>query len=219
MKDKITKSESRNIFIWDIHWCFDELILLIKKLKLTPKDKVYLVWDMINKWPKSYEVISFIYEKSNQFKVVMWNHELLFLDFLDGKLPHWEYKKYLELKEKLENQNNLLNFIRNLPLYIEQKDFILLHWGILPWKKLSEHTAVEITNLTKYKWKAWYLYYTNSKKIIYWHWEANWLKIRDNTIWLDSWCVRGNELTAYILETWEIIQQKALRQYVNPFIN
>lgn len=37
--------------------------------------------------------------------------------------------------------------------------------------------------------------------------------IRDNTIGLDSGCVYGGELSAYILETAEIIQVSAKQAY------
>ena len=52
-----------------------------------------------------------------------------------------------------------------------------------------------------------------TKKIIYGHWAVEWLKIRENTIWIDSGCCYWKYLTAYILETGEIIQQKALDVY------
>ena len=107
----------------------------------------------------------------------------------------------------------MVDFIQNMPLYIETEKFIIVHGGIIPWKKIDKHEIDEITRLREYKWKPWHNYYTEDKKIIYGHWAAQWLHITDNTIWLDTGCVYWKELSAYILETGEIIQQQALMQY------
>jgi serine/threonine protein phosphatase 1 len=211
--------KARSIFIWDIHWCYDEFKLLLEKIALKKEDIVYIVWDLINKWPKSYEVLEFIYENKNQFIAIMWNHELNFINYL--KNPNSQYSNdFLELKSKIEKNNKtfLIDYIKNLPLYIEKDDFLMIHWWLIPWKKANELSAEEITRLREYEWNAWYEYYKWNKKIIYWHRAADWLKVRNNTIWLDSWCLYWNYLSAYILETEEIIQQKAIKAYVEIII-
>lgn len=211
---------SRTIFIWDIQGCYDELKLLIKKLKLKKNDKVYFVWDLVNRWPKSYKVIKYLYKNKSKFYCVKWNHELNFLNWLKWeKYPdHHIFKK---LKKKIEEKksNFLIKYLENLPLYIEEEKFILIHWWLVPNKKLSEHTAQEITNIREYNWKPWYEYYKWEKPIIYGHWAEESLQIREKTKWLDSWCVYWKALTAYILETWEVIQQNALECYVDIFKN
>lgn len=206
----------RNIFIWDIQWCYKEFKLLLKKLEITNKDKIYLVWDLINKWPKSYKVIKFLYKNQEQFKSVIWNHEVNFLTWLKWEnITNIEENKieFEKLKRKFEKHPKIFNFFENLPKYIEEEDFILIHWWLIPWKTLEEHTLNEITRTREYNWKPWYEYYEWEKKVIYWHRAINWLKIWKNTIWLDSWCVYWKFLTAYILETWEIISQNALKIY------
>jgi hypothetical protein len=54
-----------------------------------------------------------------------------------------------------------------------------------------------------------------NKVVIYGHWAADGLRIRKFTKGLDSGCVYGKRLTAYIWENWEIIQQSAFKQYVS----
>lgn len=206
-------NKSRTIFIWDIHWCYDEFILLVEKLKLTDNDKVYLAWDMINKWPNSYKVIKFLYKNKDQFKAIKWNHEVWFLNWLDWKAPKYENEIYRKLREKLEKKPKKLEFIKNLPTYIETDDFLLLHWWMKYDKKIEDHSVTEIVNLREYNWELWYKNYNKDKKIIYWHNAVDWLQIREKTIWLDSWCVYWKSLTAYVLETWEIYSQNALNIY------
>jgi len=204
----------RTIFIWDIHWCFEEFKELLEKINYDEnKDKLYLTWDLINKWPKSFEVTDFLL-KNPQIKSVIWNNEINFLRFLEQG-----YEKYNplfdEFKENFKQEH--IDYIKNLPLYIETQDWILLHGWVMPWKKLEEHSIDEITKIRKIDWKNWYEFYNWTKPIIYWHYAVDWLRIRKNTIGLDSWCVYWKRLTAYIFETWEIFQESAKQQYVKIF--
>lgn len=210
--------KGRTIFIWDIHGCYDELKLLIKKLEVLPNDIVYSVWDLINRGNKSYKVLKFFYKNQDQFQAIMWNHELNFLRWLEGK----EYKydqQFKKLKEKIEEKKSyhLIEYIRKLPKYIETDDFLLIHGWLIPGKKLHEHTQDELARTRIVQWKHWAEYYSGTKKIIYWHYWENGLQIKNNTIWLDSWCVYWKWLTAYTLETWDIISQTSLDAYINLY--
>jgi len=206
----------RTIFIWDIQGCYDELKLLIKKLKLKKNDKVYFVWDLINRWPKSYKVIKYLYKNKSRFMCVKWNHEVNFLNWLKGENSQDKHS-FKKLKNKIEEKksNYLIKYIESLPLFIEEENFILIHWWLIPNKKIEDHTEQEITNTRIYNWKPWYEYYKWDKSIIYGHWAEESLQIRINTKWLDSGCVYWKALTALILETWEVVQQNALDAYIN----
>lgn len=211
--------KGRTIFIWDIHWCYKEFKLLLKKINLTENDKIYLTWDVINRWPKSYKTLKYIFKNKEQFKLILWNQEVNFLNWIEKWKYIYDKTKFIKLEKKLENEPEILEYLKNLPAYIETPNFLLLHGWLIPWKKLSEHSIKEITSTREYNNKPWYYYYKWIKKVIYWHWWLDWLRIRKNTIWLDTWCVYGNRLTAYILETWEVIQQTALDIYINVYKN
>jgi len=213
--------KSRTIFIWDIHWCYDELKLLLSKLELQEEDRVFFTWDLINKWPESYKVIKLIYKNRKKFKVVLWNHDYWFLKYIKWKEYNFfrNNKKFEKLKRKLEKKPEIYNYFKNIPLYIEEDNFLLLHWWLIPNKPVNEHIPEEICYLRTYRWKPWHEYYNWDKKVIYGHRAIVWLNIREKTIWLDTGCCYWKNLTAYILETWEIITQNALKQYVDPFKN
>lgn len=210
--------KKRNIFIWDIHWCFDEFKLLIEKLSINEEDHIFLVWDMINKWPKSWKVIKYLYNNKNQFSAVLWNHEIAFLQRINSEEKKYESKDFIELENKFIKHPEIFNYFKNLPLFIEKKDFIVIHWWLKPWKKLEEHSETEITTIREINNEPWYIHYTGSKKIIYGHWAMNWLNIYDNTIGLDWGCVYWRSLHSYTLETWEIMTQQALKLYKDVFI-
>ncbi len=213
----------RTIFIWDVHGCYKELKLLIEKLDLQEKDEIYLTWDLINWWPKSYKVLKYMYKNKDKIKTVAWNNDLGFIEWYDSKWEKYNHqysKKIFEkLKKKIIEKETyyLIDYIRELPLYIEKENFILSHAGIIPWKELNQHTKEELTNIRKIEWEPWYNHYKWKKKIIYGHLAKNWLTIKKNTIWLDSWCVYWKWLTAYILETGEIYSQTSKDLYINLY--
>lgn len=217
IEEKMIKS--RTIFIWDVQWCYKELKLLIEKLKLEEIDRVFFVWDLINKWPKSYKVLNYVYKNRGQFRCIKWNCESNFLQYLNWNILK-ENKSLKRLKKKLEEKSAtfLLDYIKSFPLYIEEKDFIVIHWWLIPNKKIINHSEEEITTTCEFHWEPWYNKYTWNKPVIYWHWAKDGLQIRNKTKWLDSWCVYWRALTAYILETWDIIQQNALSAYLSPYI-
>jgi len=212
-------NDKRTIFIWDVHWCFDEFELLIEKLKIQDDDTVYLVWDMINKWPKSWKMIKFLYKNQDQYRCILWNHEVSFKKRFNSHdfWNNFSSEIFEKLKNKFSKNPDILEYFNSIPLYIEKEDFLLIHWWLNPDKKLSEHTIDEITKIREINDKPWFEQYTGNTKIIYWHWALNWLSIRWNTIWLDTWCLYGWALTAYVLETWDIYSQPALDIYQDIF--
>ena len=130
----------RTIFIWDIHGCYDEFQLLLEKLQITNEDVIYLVGDMINKWPKSWKVMKFIYKNKEQFKCVIWNNELNFFRFLKNEdqfcnISNESIESFKKLKEKCKKKPEVLEYFLSLPSYIEKDNFVVLHWWIVPWKE------------------------------------------------------------------------------------
>lgn len=212
----------RTIFIGDVHWCFDEFELLIEKLQIQENDTIYLVWDMINKWPKSWKMMKFLYKNRNQYKCILWNNEINFFRYLDktsdinyiSNESQWVFKK---LEKKVNDKPEILDYFKNLPLYIDLGNTLLLHGWLDPDKILEEHSEDEITRIREVNDKPWFEQYKDDKLIIYGHWAQNWLNIYNNTIWLDGGCVYWRALHAYILESWNIVTQQALKCYVDVF--
>jgi hypothetical protein len=215
-------TDNRTIFIWDIHWCFDEFELLIEKLKIAKNDKVYLVWDVINKGPKSWKIMKFLYKNRNQYKSVLWNHEVNFFRYLDKNkdntyISNESDSDFIKLEKKLEDRNKILDYFKKLPLFIEEDNFLLIHWWLDPNKNIEDHDLDEITRIREVNNKPWFEQYKWDKKVIYGHRALNWLNIYNNTIGLDGWCLYGWALHAYILESWNIVTQQALKCYVDVF--
>ncbi len=195
----------RTIFIGDVHGCLEELKQLIQKLNIK-SDRVILLGDLINRGPDSVGVVKFVYE--NQFECLMGNHEYEYLK---------NYKKnpiYQELYQQLGE--TLHKWIQQRPYYIEDKNFIAVHAGLIPNQSLKKSKPAIITSIRTYKDIPWYEYYKGKKYVIYGHWARKGLTIRNHTIGLDSGCVYGKFLSAFILEEKKIIQIPAKKKYYIP---
>lgn len=215
--------EKRTFFIGDVHGCYDELMNLVEKIGLCDEDDLYFVWDLINKWPKSHDVIEYVMNRPNTYSI-KGNHEFFStitptdidgLMYLTDKQRSWLINALPEYAESTWDLSRYHDWLSSLPLIIEEERFILVHGGIHPDFWLS--TPPEIaTMLRMHDARPWYEYYTGDKLIIYGHWAAEWLRVRANTIWLDTGCCFGGALTAYCLETHEFYQVRANAVYKTP---
>jgi diadenosine tetraphosphatase ApaH/serine/threonine PP2A family protein phosphatase len=219
--------EKRYIFIGDIHGCADELKELLEKINIQKYDKIYSVGDIINKGPKSEETVQLLIR--NNIKSVLGNHEL-FVFYVEShrsgqKTPFKLKKKHLELYDSLSESS--IEYIKNLPLYIRIPEIntLVLHGGIMPYKKINEHSAYEMTSvrivdpITKEFIKRdkdglpWYYYYSGKERIIYGHTAAVSIKYRKNTVGIDTGCLYGEKLSAYILPDDKILSVEAKKVY------
>lgn len=215
----------KKIFIGDVHGCYDELILLVEKLNINKNDEVIFVGDLINKGDKSFEVLKFVYE--NNYLSVWGNHELKFFAWREGtfkaKYPG-QQEAFQVLNDKLLSSPQIDKWLYSLPCFIEKDDFVVVHAGFTPDENLKEQSSDVLTTIREYQNKPWHSFYDGDKIIVYGHWAQQGLHIDNKTIGLDSGCVYGNFLSAYVLEekfflaskdfhNKNIIQQKALKTY------
>ena len=63
--------------IGDIQGCFDELMLLLEKINFDPKkDELIFAGDLINRGPKSLEVLEFCLANKDSIEIVLGNHDI-----------------------------------------------------------------------------------------------------------------------------------------------
>ena len=200
----------RTLFIWDIHGCYDELVELYDKMQISESDRVYATGDLINKWPYSQKVVHFIREKNIQS--VLGNHDVKFIRCLDWieKKTNW----FDAIQQDFQNHEDDIEFLKSLPYWIEDNNFLLIHAWLIPGKTITEQLENDsIVTLRLHEGRPWHDYYEGTKKIIYGHWAVQLLRITANTVGLDTWCVWWWHLTGYCFETGEIWQVRAKRMY------
>jgi len=115
--------------------------LLTEKLRLSVKDKLYLLGDYVNKGPDSKGVIDFIFELRNagfHIHCLRGNHEQYLLDGLNDPADEERFlfrggKETLEsfgVNHIREIPAKYLQFIQALPFYLETEHFLLIHAGL-----------------------------------------------------------------------------------------
>ena len=125
-----------------------------------------------------------------------------------------QYTKSTEIRETLV-QYGYRDRLLALPHIIERDEFIVIHGGLHPLYGLQTPPEI-MTMIRLHEDRPWYEYYTESRPIIYGHWAADGLRIRHNTIGIDTGCCFGGALTAYCLETGEVVQVRSNAIYKLP---
>lgn len=197
-------AEKRTIFVGDIHGCFDELKELVQLCEHRPGvDRLIFLGDVFNRGPGSLQV--FLKMREWKAESVLGNHEMAILKSWNSgnKSSRW-YQKTLD--EFGEHYTDMIKAINDWPLFIEEEDFIALHAGIVPGKKLREMSADEITSIRMWKNPEnpvapptpWFEHYKEEKPVIFGHWGKLEGVQRDNAHGIDTGCVYGKRLTALI---------------------
>ena len=214
----------RTIFIGDVHGCYKELKILLKEVSFEKeKDRLIFVGDLINKGPASIEVLDYVI--TNKFECILGNHEWGFLKALENKV--YRRKRFETLYEEMgKKRDTYIEWMKNLPLFIEDKHFICIHGGLEPNIPLNKQRPEIATRIRTWGGDEedmdnpadppWYEFYHGEKPVIFGHWAMKGSVLRENAIGIDTGCVWGGRLTAFILEENEIVQVPALKQYRAP---
>ena len=208
-------TKDHTFIVGDIHGCFNELMLLLKQAQCSVSHhRIILVGDVINKGPDSLKTLNWIYQ--NKIESVIGNHELAFIESIENGTPM--SSSLQQLKEEMNTQIfHWIQFLKSWPTYIEEKDFMVVHAGLVPNEHPScskiEHLVNlrfwDIKNQTRSNSsqnKPWHDYYHDQKLVIYGHWARQGFLQKKNSIGLDSGCVYGNQLTGIWLPSRTIIQ-------------
>jgi len=102
----------------------------------------------------------------------------------------------------------------------------VVHAGVRPGVPLHEQSAEDLLELrtlgkkkrTSRKGVPWYEVYDGEKIVLFGHWPAPEPRLARRAIGLDTGCVYGNRLTAYIIETGELVSVAA-RAHSNPTLS
>jgi hypothetical protein len=210
----------RNIFIGDIQGCYDEFTQLLQKVDYNDaQDNLYLVGDVINRGPKSHLMLDYLLAHP-AVKVVMGNHEYHFLDWLgdDNRDPNSSFSKlYQQLEPKLLDY---LDMFSSWPFYYETDNWIMVHAGCWPERELKDTDPLLLCSMREIEIEginqAWYDFYKGEKLVIFGHWARRGLIDREKVKGLDSGCVYGKELSAYILEGNQFISTPAKQMWYDP---
>jgi len=210
---------SRTIVIGDIHGCYDELKELLKKVKLKKTDRVVAVGDLVSKGPKTTQVLD-LFMTDERFSTVIGNHDLILRRTWNGETIELK-KSHKEINKKLKKKrDNYLQFLNGLPFMIDLDTHLVVHAGLRPNVELHSQTTGDLTRIRVLgpdresdEGTPWYHVYNGEKTVLFGHWPAPEPRRGPKAIGLDTGCVYGYLLTAYIIETDEFVSVKAKKAY------
>ncbi|MGD1897028.1 MAG: metallophosphoesterase [Phormidesmis sp.] len=141
---------SRRIFIGDVHGHYNGLMRLVAMMAPTATDTLHFVGDLIDRGPRSAQVVEFV--RQNNYPCVLGNHELLLLDAFPEQDPNlsafqgWlnsggqpTLTSYPSTEALLEH----VDWLKTLPFYLDLGDILLVHAGLNPTRSLAEQTHTD----------------------------------------------------------------------------
>lgn len=210
---------ARTIIIGDIHGCFDELTDLLKRLDLQPDDRVIAVGDLITKGPKNREVLD-RFMGDPRFSSVVGNHDRRIRQSLRGEPVPLTKAQRKAIQELEGAPDKYAQYLRSLPYTIDLGDYLVVHAGIRPGVSLNHQMATDLTEIrtmgadpARRKGTAWYDVYRGAQTILFGHWPGREPKRATHAIGLDTGCVYGGHLTAYVIETAQFVSVPAREAY------
>lgn len=212
----------RTIVVGDIHGCYDELRDLLDKAALTSLDRVVSVGDLIVKGEKNREVLE-LFITDERFSAVLGNHDRALRRYWRGEAVSLKDSQEKALRELEHAEARYSAYLQHLPLMIDLGSHLVVHAGVRPGVALSGQAVEDLTELrtlgvdrTNREGVPWYDRYDGDKIVLFGHWPAPRPRLGKRAIGLDTGCVYGYDLTAYIIESAEFLSVKARRVYEQP---
>ncbi len=142
--------------IGDIQGCYDELVDLLNLIAFNPSaDEVWFTGDLVNRGPKSAEVLRLAMGLGASARTVLGNHDFFLLRVALG---HGKAHPGDTLEQVLTQPDaqQLLEWLRQQPLALVEDDTILIHAGLMPqWTRADviAHAREIETELRGANWK------------------------------------------------------------------
>jgi bis(5'-nucleosyl)-tetraphosphatase (symmetrical) len=127
--------------IGDVQGSFDELQALLEEVHFGERDRLWFVGDLVNRGPKSLEVLRFVRALGSRAVVVLGNHDLHLVTQHEGfERPRADdtFQDVLAAPDRRE----LVDWLRERPLMHAAEGYVMVHAGLLP--QWSTDRALEL---------------------------------------------------------------------------
>jgi predicted phosphodiesterase len=217
----------RLIAIGDIHGCHVEFAELLAQLALTKEDRVVLLGDLVNRGPDSCKVIDLA--RACHATALLGNHELRLLKY--RKTGDDKYLKEHDLDTFARLQPKDWEFLEKMPLTFEEPELnvVCVHGGFLPGQPWQKQPAEIVTRIqviddagnSRKRSEApdappWAELWSGPPFVVYGHTPRPYIYKLKWSAGIDTGCVLGGNLTAYILPEKRFVQVRARQRYFTP---
>jgi len=193
--------------IGDIHGCYDQLLVLMKKIPIDFKrDTLVFMGDYIDRGSQSVEVIDYLIKLKKRLPGIIFlkgNHEDMLEKYLAGT-DRFTYllnggQKTLDsylIKSAGTGVNPIppehREFFKSLRLIYETENYIFVHAGLRPKVSLESQTTEDLLWIRD---KFLYTRYDFGKPVVFGHTPLGKPLVESNKIGIDTGAVFGNALT------------------------
>lgn len=155
--------------IGDVQGCFDELNKMLDQINFDPaSDQIWLAGDLVNRGPKSLEVLRLARDLGDSCISVLGNHDLHLLANAAGVV---EYQHHLDTIQQVltaPDCDELMGWLRQQPLFHHDPDlqFSMVHAGLpAEWSiKEARKRAAEVEAVLKGEdWRNYFLHMYGNK--------------------------------------------------------
>jgi bis(5'-nucleosyl)-tetraphosphatase (symmetrical) len=118
--------------VGDVQGCFDELQAMLERIGFDRmRDRLWFVGDLVNRGPKSLEVLRFVKELGDCAVVVLGNHDLHLVTQNEGFERKRKDDSFGDVLEA-PDANELVDWLRTRPMMHVEGNWAMVHAGLLP---------------------------------------------------------------------------------------
>lgn len=231
--------------IGDVHGCFDELVMLLRKLGYEDNEEAGMIHpegrkpvflgDLCDRGPKNVEVLRLVMKmvKSGNALAVPGNHDVKLVKYLLGKIVQLTHglDKTVEELEKQDEQfrNDVREFLDGLVSHyvLDDGKLVVSHAGLK--QEYIGRGSMKVRDFCLYGEATgeideyglpvrlnWASDYRGKATVVYGHIPQLEVQAMNGTFCIDTGCVFGGKLTSYRYPERELVDVDALAQYYAP---
>jgi bis(5'-nucleosyl)-tetraphosphatase (symmetrical) len=117
--------------IGDVQGCYDELQQLLERISFSASDRLWFVGDLVNRGPKSLEVLRFVRALGDRAVTVLGNHDLHLVAVHEGFQRQRADDTLSDVLAACDRKE-LVDWLRQCPLMHVAGDYAMVHAGLLP---------------------------------------------------------------------------------------
>lgn len=121
--------------IGDVQGCYDELIKMLDRVQFDPAaDQIWLAGDLVNRGPKSVEVLRLAKQLGDSCISVLGNHDLHLLANAAGVVEFHHHMDTIQAVLDAPDCDELMDWLRQQPLFYHDPNlqFSMVHAGLPP---------------------------------------------------------------------------------------
>ncbi|HTX64967.1 MAG TPA: metallophosphoesterase [Opitutaceae bacterium] len=217
----------RLIAIGDVHGCHAELTDLLEQIAPAKDDQLLFLGDLLNRGPDSLKVLELA--RSLKATTLLGNHELRLLTYRITKDRAVAKEDDLVTYEQLRPED--WAYLEAMPLthHVPEFETVFVHGGFVPGEPWEQQPAGVVTRIQVIDaegkprrradcpdGRAWADLWTGPPFVVYGHTPRPEIYALKWSVGIDTACVMGGHLTAYLLPEKRFVQVKARKAYFTP---